>query len=551
MGRSPSAAHIGSAKDKEDEPKQLAQWAEHLHQELLDLTQERDGLLGQLADAQTATKKMQMELESLRRRSAQFERVICGDQVPMDVIGENGDLRSQLKAYEAEVEELRAERGRLQTCHTRSQQIVQQLHKEREELRAQHRQILDEHEHSKANCSRLQSLHGSERLQRQRLESQLHSQSGEKEIAAATRHEGLQKEHLKAWEELQRVHGLAKDKDAKLELAMKLAQEAIGMATELQDAFVQQTKKYHELSRSVRKHQGQLLQDMKEAQELPRLAEDFALELQQLLGSAREANSIGEEQWKKEARKLEDQVQNLTMQHREVAKTVREFRQADDDRKAKDLEQLSKEDDRRKLKMQRDGRLSNPNIIKQMAQATDGLEISKVDERNRMEKLRLRVLCDVSDRGGPRPDLQLQWSKAPYKDWRSRSSCDLSQVVSIGYGFASRAAWLFAVPAHRCFSVCTPVRSFDFVCNTDNDVEAFVLVISRLCTRSQGWPVYGGVHSHARFVAMKGWTKVQAACRANKNTLSTHLLEAVSKMPRQLPPPPAETEMDPDGGAEA
>lgn len=52
----------------------------------------------------------------------------------------------------------------------------------------------------------------------------------------------------------------------------------------VQDAFVQQTKKYQELSRSVRKHQGQLLQDMKEAQELPRLAEDFALELQQLLG---------------------------------------------------------------------------------------------------------------------------------------------------------------------------------------------------------------------------------------------------------------------------
>lgn len=62
------------------------------------------------------------------------------------------------------------------------------------------------------------------------------------------------------------------------------------------------------------------------------------------------------------------------------------------------------------------------------------------------------------------------------------------------------------------------------------DVEAFVLVISRLCTRSQGWPIEGGVHSHAKFVAMKGWTKVQAACRANKNTLSTHLLEAVSKL---------------------
>lgn len=51
-----------------------------------------------------------------------------------------------------------------------------------------------------------------------------------------------------------------------------------------------------------------------------------------------------------------------------------------------------------------------------------------------------------------------------------------------------------------------------------------------MCTRSQGWPIDGGVHSHAKFVALKGWTKVQAACRANKNTLSTHLLEAVSKL---------------------
>lgn len=43
------------------------------------------------------------------------------------------------------------------------------------------------------------------------------------------------------------------------------------------------------------------------------------------------------------------------------------------------------------------------------------------------------------------------------------------EVISIGYGFASRAAWLFQVPAYRCFSVQTPYRSFDFVCNSDSD----------------------------------------------------------------------------------
>lgn len=74
--------------------------------------------------------------------------------------------------------------------------------------------------------------------------------------------------------------------------------------------------------------------------------------------------------------------------------------------------------------------LRNPNILRQMAQAIHGLEVSKVDEKNRMEKRCLRVLCDVkSDRkSGRKADLQLQWSKAPYKDWRPRSSCDLAQV---------------------------------------------------------------------------------------------------------------------------
>lgn len=43
------------------------------------------------------------------------------------------------------------------------------------------------------------------------------------------------------------------------------------------------------------------------------LAENFALELQELLGTAKVANRAGEEQWKFEAHKLEDLLKQLLL----------------------------------------------------------------------------------------------------------------------------------------------------------------------------------------------------------------------------------------------
>lgn len=48
-------------------------------------------------------------------------------------------------------------------------------------------------------------------------------------------------------------------------------------------------------------------------EELPLLAENFALELQELLGTAKVANRAGEEQWKFEAHKLEDLLKQLLL----------------------------------------------------------------------------------------------------------------------------------------------------------------------------------------------------------------------------------------------
>lgn len=112
----------------------------------------------------------------------------------------------------------------------------------------------------------MSGLHESERLHRQRMESEFQSQKGEKELAASVRATTLHKEHWKAQEDVEQLQRISKDKDEKVEVLVNLAREAVAIVTELQDAFVQQTKKFQQLSSSVRRQQDVLFQDMKEAQ---------------------------------------------------------------------------------------------------------------------------------------------------------------------------------------------------------------------------------------------------------------------------------------------
>lgn len=154
--RSSSAVQWGKTSKNNEEHKQLAQWAEHLHHELLSMTKERDILAQQLSDAQVANEQLQLDFDNLSRRSAHFERMMCGnhgDLADLDALRETSDLRSQLHDHRVELEQLRAERSNLMTLHRRSQEVVQQLHREREELRAKHQELKGVHEESKAQCS--------------------------------------------------------------------------------------------------------------------------------------------------------------------------------------------------------------------------------------------------------------------------------------------------------------------------------------------------------------------------------------------------------------
>jgi len=137
-------------------------------------------------------------------------------------------------------------------------------------------------------------------------------------------------------------------------------------------------------------------------------------------------------------------------------------------------------------------------------------------------------LCLDKGRGSGEATIRLMWAEAraddrvpPKPGQRGapayNNSCDLAHIQVVAHGHAARAPPLLdysaGAPVECSFSVITRKRSFDFVCENEKDCEAFVVLLSRLCHRIQGWPVLGNIATPAKFQAAKGWCKVQSASR--------------------------------------
>merc|ERR1719198_494527 len=103
------------------------------------------------------------------------------------------------------------------------------------------------------------------------------------------------------------------------------------------------------------------------------------------------------------------------------------------------------------------------------------------------------------------------------------SGVDLYEVIRIEYSHMTRACVIYPdVEPWLTFSVYTSRRSYDFICPDERTVRAFVLTLSRLCPWAPG-----RVPTRSRFVALKGWCKVQEHCIKEKKSLVQLLLEAV------------------------
>eukprot|EP00930_Biecheleria_cincta_P023003 TRINITY_DN16675_c0_g1_i1.p1 TRINITY_DN16675_c0_g1~~TRINITY_DN16675_c0_g1_i1.p1 ORF type:complete len:665 (-),score=179.58 TRINITY_DN16675_c0_g1_i1:144-2138(-) len=546
----------------------------HQHQQILDLVEnlqrelarsEREKAVAEqkLVDAQAHISQLRMELEQSNRRSSELERLTHSGQSASDAFTENGDLRKQLSAYATEIERLRSEKESQDASIADAQQefstVLRRLSAEKDQLLQERREFEKKHRASQEERDRLESMHGKTQEHCQHLESQLQLRGEAAEAHLEAAQASMQEELDKASASLHEAQQSHRQKDVRVNGLVEIVNDTMAIVTELQESYVEQTKAYQHLSKCVRAEQEELLKDVLEAEQLALHSEQFAGELRRHLGHAKDMSSAGEEMWKAEAGRLQNQLHQLTEHHRASADTVRSFQQADQQRKAEGIRLAEQEkktaiekaallETKAAKRKQRHVVMSNPNISKQMVQALDGIQVEKIDQKGRREPRSLKVVCSIKslrERGAEQrmPDFQLRWAKAPFKEFPDRSSCDLAQVISIGYGFAARACWLYQgkVAPECCFSVNTPMRSFDFICREEWHAEVMVLAISRLCTRIQGWPIHGGVGSHSRFQALKGWTKVQSTCRKRNHTLVTHVLEASAKSGRSRPPPPTHT----------
>mmetsp|Transcript_73731 Transcript_73731/g.130173 ORF Transcript_73731/g.130173 Transcript_73731/m.130173 type:complete len:911 (-) Transcript_73731:10-2742(-) len=537
-------------RPENDQQRKILQWAEHLHKELVQTERERASLDQKLAESQAERVRLRMELEKMRQRSAELEKATHQGKDAGDAFSENDYLRKQLGAYAVEIERLRVEKESGEVDLSKSRQALQHLSREKDELHRAHEELQQKHKIGAKQITRLSQMHGKERDSRQKLESQLEVHGDTVQASLDAAQASLQEEYTKVSETLRESEQSHREKDARVRGLVEILNDTMGVVHELQDNYVKQTRAYHMLSKEVRAQQDQLLQDVQEAEQLAFHSEQFAGELTKCLSHAKDMNSASEESWQREAERLQQQLHQTTENHRAAAEQVRAVRKAHQDRTEKlqkraeeekklAEQQAAEEAEALDKKRSRHGVMNNPNIVKQMAEAVSGIYLEKVDSKGRREKRMLKVVCSIKTirgrgQAGQAPDMQLRWAKAPFTDFADRSACNLEEVMSIAYGFASRAWWLFPDQTDPtcCFTVNTPKRSFDFICENALDAEAFVLVISRLCSRIQGWPLGGGVLSHSKFQCLKGWTKVQAACRKSKNTMITHFLQAAAKAVR-------------------
>lgn len=509
----------GSGAEKQrKERQQLLDWAEHLYQEVAQAEAHLAEMERKLLSEKAERQLLLGDLEQMRRRSAELERLLqLGPASTVDAAVENLDLRKQLAAYAVEIDVLREEREASLHALREVQESVQQLTTEREALRLSLHSLdalRKGHDHSQQEMVRLKDSHEEEKKRLYEVAEEAHKRSVE---------EG----RLKAAEEIEAAQRSAAEKEKRIEELLALVHELQELVKELQHHSVVQTRDYQQLSTLLRRQLQREVRTRQEAESSFLSCQQQTAEMARALAHTRELTMGQEQQWHSQCTKLEEQLSDLKEQHKAASASVRDLR-AEDAKKSEEL--------RRRRLLQSQRARNTANIVKQMAVAMDGLRIQKVDSRGRRTERLLKVDSSVrvtADRDGEYqvPELTLRWAKAPFKDFPSASSCNLQEVLFLGFGFSARSWALFPdVPPQRCFSVFTAARSFDFICPSDRECEIFMVVLTRLCTRVQGWPVPGGISSHTRFVSARGWCKVQTSVRRAKGTLVTHLLETVGRV---------------------
>jgi len=521
------------------ERRQLIEWGENLYQEVGKLEQEKDRVGRSLAESEIAKQKLDLELDQMRSRCKDLERLVrSGDTSSSnsaEMQQENAELRKQLAAYAVEIDVLREEREVGQNALRESQEAVQHLTIERDGFVRSLQEVERSHHDKEKHCQQLETIlntHGDEKM---KLEGELHKTMSELGVVGSSlqliQEQGTDT-HRHAELAVAEAERVAHEKDQRIVALVDVIQPLRDQLTTLQDNYVKQTREFGTFIQKVRQRQqlaeqtintaGQSIQEhMKDAEELPRL-------LQQLTEASKgweQGNQASLSAMHKSQKDLQSELDQTKEHHKQ---TREEQRRLQSDLQRQGSEEKRKRDTRKARLKQR----FNMNICASMAKACHNANLlMKVNEKGNKKEYR-RVIVDEDS-------MRLKWVKHPYNFGRGESYVELDRIIFICFGCRTRASTLFpasrkdGVVPWRCFSVYTVDRSYDFICRDEEEAECYVLSISRLCARLTGWSIPGSMHTHAQFVCATAWCKVENLCRLERKTLPAALVDALSQAARK------------------
>ena len=120
--------------------------------------------------------------------------------------------------------------------------------------------------------------------------------------------------------------------------------------------------------------------------------------------------------------------------------------------------------------------------------------------------------------------LSLYWGEGEEKKNRKHTVLDLDSVIRIEFGSIYSAELFKTNEPWRCVSLVTRERSYDFFIDLDDDVCAFVVILSRLCVSASG-----GISSRSQFMWKRALCKIEYACKKQKMSRLKLLIEAVKR----------------------
>jgi len=503
------------------EKQQLVEWGECLCKQVNDLQQEKfrgeQNAAANAAAASASRRQLEEENERLRQWGSKLERQANTSAAAGK---ENEDLRKQLAAYAVEVDALRDENEKSDQSRREAQKAVSRLTEEREELQ---RQIdcckrKEEVENLKckdkkdamcqANIEQLNAEIAKEQDNSKVFASALKSWSDayvelEGEFVAQTREFGklvndVKEQHRQAQEDLEAAR---REIEKKMELLERIQSE---LAT-TQQSNVENCRSWQERAchQACEVQMGAANAEERVTAEKSR-TEERLMQLQQKL----------QHDFEQEKLEMEERLASESAIRRKLEEELRRLDQSQQDRNGKRQHRLNK--DRGLVRLER---ALDRNIARDMFELHRGTMLDKVHARNcRREPRMVVVLAD---------EMQMRWSKAsPGVRSRSQSRLDLYEVIRIHYGSMSRACVLHTdIPPWLCFSLHTPRRSYDFCCPDEDTVQRFVLGLSRLCDWASGT-----IPTRSRFVASRGWCKLEDHCFHEQISLGRLLIDAIERI---------------------